>query len=276
MELEPGIHQLTIGHEPFKGFPPPNAFLVFGSESSILIDAGWDDEADHEQRVAYLRDASAPPLAELIITHRHADHGGGAALFHQAAGVPLTCHPADREVIERERLQGRAPIAGELIGGEVRDLGGLTVQVLHAPGHTAGCLALYVPERGALFTTDTVMQISTTVIRPEDGDLVDYGRTLEMFQGIGSKTMYTGHGGPVRDPAARLQTLIEHRKHREQELLAALADGPHTVPELRATIYVGLPEIRQPLAEAQVMTGLKKLIAEGLVQAEGERYALAH
>ncbi|MCH7482866.1 MAG: MBL fold metallo-hydrolase, partial [Chloroflexi bacterium] len=122
-------------------------------------------------------------------------------------------------------------------------------------------------------TTDTVMGSSTTLIRPDEGSLADYGRTLELFQSVGAKTMYTGHGGPISDPAARLQALIDHRKRREAELLEALANGPKTVPGLRAAIYVGLPEVREPLAEAQVLSRLKKLIDEGAVRAEGDEGA---
>ena len=116
MEIEPGIRQMTIGREPFKGFPPPNAFLVYGSDASVLVDVGYDSEDDHRERMAYIADAGVPPVVELMITHRHPDHGGGAALYHQATGVPLTCHRLDREAIEKQRLEGRASIAGELCG----------------------------------------------------------------------------------------------------------------------------------------------------------------
>ncbi|MDA1035464.1 MAG: MBL fold metallo-hydrolase, partial [Chloroflexi bacterium] len=122
MEIEPGIHQMTIGREPFKGFPPPNAFLVYGRDASVLVDAGYDDAEDHRERLAYVADAGVPPVVELMITHRHPDHGGGAALYHQATAVPLTCHPLDREAIEKQRLGGSASIAGELNDGDVRDL----------------------------------------------------------------------------------------------------------------------------------------------------------
>ncbi len=273
-EMEPGIHRLTIGREPFKGFPPPNAFLVHGSDASVLIDAGWDAPEDHEARIACLQRVSAPPLREIIITHRHPDHGGGALHVHTATGAPMGCHPLEREVIERDRFGGHARISHDLHGGEIRELGGLSLHVLFAPGHTAGCLAVYVPERGELFTTDTVMAVSTTVIRPGEGSLTAYSRTLEMFQALDVRVMYPGHGGPVNDPAARLGLLIEHRKRREEELLAALAKGPQTVPALRQAIYTGLPESRERLAEEQVLTGLNKLIDEGLVRAEDGRYAL--
>jgi ribonuclease/clavin/mitogillin len=275
MQFEPGIHQLTIGRQPFAGFPTPNSFMVVGKDSSILIDAGYDNEDDHRERMAYIESLGAPPVSELIITHRHPDHGGGAAAIHAATGAALTCHPLDREVIERDRLQGRAPIAADVHGGEVRDLGGLTVEIHHAPGHTPGCLALYVPERGALFATDTVMGMSTTVLRPPEGDLRAYANTLAHFQQIGAKTIYGGHGEPIADPAKRLDQLVRHREQREQDLLRVLGEGTYTVLEIREIMYTGLPEVRWALAEDQLRTGIAKLIEDGAAREEGDRYTLA-
>ncbi len=275
MELEPGIHQLTFGRDPLPGFPAPNAFLVFGADASVLIDSGWENEDDHRARVDYLREVNAPPVAEIIITHRHPDHGGGALHMHRHTGAPLACHPNDRETIERDRLHGEAEIAVELRGGERRDLGGLAVEALHAPGHTLGSLALYVPERGALFTSDTVMGVSTTAINPRDGSLSQYMRTLDLFKEVGARVMYPGHGEPVRDPAKRLDALITHRHEREAAVLKELAGGPLTPAELRARIYVNLPQSREPLAERQIVTTLLKLADDEAVAEDGDgRYAL--
>lgn len=280
MELEPGIHSLTIGqlpigHEPFKGFPPPNSYLVFGTDASVLIDAGWDEPADHEARTAYLREVVSPPLAAIIITHRHPDHAGGALALHRSTGAPLASHALEREAIERDRFGGAARITRELRDGEELDLGGLTLEVVDAPGHTAGCIALFAPERRALFTTDTVMGVSTTLIRPGEGSMADYGRTLERLGSLGAATMYAGHGDPITDPESRLRALIDHRQRRETELMDALADGPRTVEELRKATYTMLPEPREGLADQQVLSGLHKLRDEGRVRADGDRWARA-
>ncbi len=276
MELEPGIHQLTIGRDPLPGFPAPNSFLVFGSDASVLIDTGWENDDDHRARVEYLREVNAPPIIEIIITHRHPDHAGGALHLHRHASAPLSCHPSDRESIERDRLHGQAEIALELRGGECRDLGGLTVEALHAPGHTIGSLALYIPQRGALFTSDTVMSISTTAINPRDGSLSQYLQTLNLFKEIGARVMYAGHGAPVRDPARRLDALILHRQQREEAILKELKAAPLTPGELRSRIYAGLPKSRQPLAERQIVTTLLKLADDqAIVPCEDGRYSLA-
>ncbi len=275
MEIEPGIHQITVGAEPFAGFPPPNAFLVAGTEASLLIDCGWDGQADHDERMAAIDAAGAPPLIEIILTHRHPDHAGGALRLHQATSVPMACHPLDREAIETDRLGGQARVGHELVGGERYDLGGLSVEVLFTPGHTVGCVAPWVPERGALFASDTVMGISTTVVRPGEGDLAQYAETLERMLALDAKTIYTGHGPAVRDPERRLRALIAHRAEREAGLLAALADGARGAEEMRDALYGGLSEPRLPLALAQVRSMLAKLAAEGLVAEDAGRWRRA-
>ena len=275
MELEPGIHQITVGKAPLPGFPAPNAFLVFGTETAVFIDTGWESEEDHRQRMTYLKEVNAPPVAEIIITHRHPDHGGGALHMHRELGAPMACHPNDREVIERDRLHGETAIAVDLQGGDRRELGGLSLEVLHAPGHTMGSVALLVPERQALFTSDTVMAVSTTSIGPQDGNLAEYMKTLELFEQVDARIMYPGHGGPVKRPAVRLKNLIRHRHEREQAILVALADGPLTPHELRMRIYRRLPESRVRLAERQLVTTLNKLIDEQAVtEEEAGKYAL--
>jgi len=263
VEIEPGIHQITVGAEPFAGFPPPNAFLVAGTEHSVLIDCGWDGQADHDERLAAISAAGAPPLTALILTHRHPDHAGGALRLHEATRVPIACHPLDREAIETERLGRQATVAHELGGGERYDLGGLSVEIIFTPGHTVGCIAPWVPERGALFASDTVMAISTTVVRPGEGDIAQYADTLVRMLALNAKTIYTGHGPAVRDPERQLRMLIAHRAEREAELLAALAGGTRGAEELRDIIYGALPDPRLPLALAQVRSMLAKLAAEG-------------
>ena len=275
MELEPGIHQLTFGREPIPGIPPPNAYLVVGSRASLLIDSGFDEKADHEERMAYLQQAGGPPVEELLLTHRHADHAGGAALLANANGVSITCHTLERKAIEGERLAGRAEVFSVFDGGESQNLGGLTVQIVHTPGHTVGSVSLFVPERNALFTADTVLGVTTSIVRPNEGDLGLYVESLQALQALNARVIYPGHGGPITDPANRIRMLLEHRQRREEALLEALSKGPGTVTALRDAVYTDLPAGREKLAEEQVQSGLNKLVKEGLVAQQDDRYTLA-
>ena len=274
MELEPGVHQLTFGRQTSAGIAAPNAYLVCGTDASVLLDTGWNNEADHQARLAYIREVGAPPLVELVMMHRHPDHAGGALRLHRDTGAPLSCHPLDLDAIEQTQLRGQAEVARLLRGGETTDLGGLSLQVLHAPGHTAGCLAVYIPERGALFTTDTVLGGSTTAIG-DHGDLAQYLHSLDTLRGLGAKTIYPGHGDLVGDPEGYIGALIEHRRRREEQLLGELAQGARTATQIADVLYEGLVPRRRALADAQVRSGLRKLVGEGRVRAVEDGYVLA-
>ena len=273
MELEPGIHQLAHGRKPF-GIPSPNVYLIQGTDASMFVDSGWDNEDDHIARMAYLKDVGGPPLTEVLITHRHGDHGGGALRIHQDTGAPTSAHRLDQEVIEGERFGGAATLNSVLNGGETYDLGGLTLQVVHAPGHTVGSLAVIIPERNVMLSADSVLGVTTTVVRPSEGDLGKYLQTLAMLRDLQPRVIYPGHGGPLTDPGGRIQQLIDHRVHREEQILAELATAPQSIDQLFQTIYPNLPEERQRIGKEQIESHLIKLTHEGRVAADGGVYAL--
>lgn len=265
MEIDPGIHQLAFGRQSSSGIPSPNAFLVCGEDASAFLDTGWPEEDDHQERMAYLRESGAPPLAWIIMLHRHPDHAGGALRLHQDTGAPLACHPLDRPSIDERFLKGETAVARLLEGGERIDLGGLTLEFIHAPGHTLGCLAVFVPQRRALFTTDTVLSTSTTAVG-DQGDLGMYVQSLQKLRQIDAARIYPGHGPVVDDPAGRLDYLIEHRKRRERELLEMLKGSPQTVADMFGRVYPNISAARKTQAEAQIRSGLRKLKSEGRVE----------
>jgi ribonuclease/clavin/mitogillin len=272
-EVEPGIHQLVSYRDNFAGLPGSNVFYVAGDDGAVFIDTGYDHEGDHGTRMELWRDTGAPDLRQIIAMHRHADHAGGAAALQQETGASIACHPDDHQSIVGEQLKGRADIGKLLNGGESIDLGNLTLQISHAPGHTPGSLAVFIPERQALFTTDTVLANSTTAIG-EQGDMADYVRTLGEFQTIDSRVIYPGHGGPISDTADWLAYLLKHREQREEQLLTEIAGGRNTIQALGAFLYPKLTSPRtQAMGQNQVRSMLRKLVAEGKVS-EAEDGAL--
>ena len=257
MELERGIHQMAHGRQPF-GIPSPNVYLVQGARASMLIDSGYDEEDDHAARMAYIRQVGGPPVVGVLVTHRHRDHAGGAVRLKRDTGAPILCHRLDREAIEQERFQGVAYIDEELQGGETFDLGGLTLEVIHAPGHTMGSVAVLARERHALLYADLRL----------------YVQSVAALRELEPRVIYPGHGGPVIDPVARMEELIEHRRQREEQVLSQLAMGPCTVLQIRDALYTDIPEARLAIAAEQVQSHLDKLLSEARVTTGEGVYAL--
>ena len=195
MELERGIHQMAHGRQPF-GLPSPNVYLVQGSRAAMLIDSGYDEDDDHAARMEYIRQAGGPPIMGVLVTHRHRDHAGGAVRLKRDTGAPILAHRDDRDAIERERFQGEAYVDEELQGGETFDLGGLTLEVIHAPGHTMGSVAVLARERHALLSADTILGVSTTLVRPGEGNLRLYVQSVAALRELEPHVIYPGHGGP--------------------------------------------------------------------------------
>ena len=273
MELERGIHQMAHGRQPF-GLPSPNVYLVQGSRAAMLVDSGYDEDDDHAARMAYIRQAGGPPIMGVLVTHRHRDHAGGAVLLRRDTGAPILAHRDDREAIEQERFQGEAYVDEELQGGETFDLGGLTLEVIHAPGHTMGSVAVLARERHALLSADTVLGVTTTLVRPGEGDLRLYVQSVAALREFEPRVIYPGHGGPVIDPVARMEELIEHRRRREEQVLSQLALGPCTVLQIRDALYTDIPEARLAIAAEQVQSHLDKLLSEDRVTTGDGVYAL--
>jgi glyoxylase-like metal-dependent hydrolase (beta-lactamase superfamily II) len=227
-----------------------NTWIV-GENPSIVIDPGPDDE-DHLEEVA----GEAGTVAAVVVTHDHPDHAPGAPAFAKTVGAPMYAL----------RLNG----AEKLKDGMVVRAGDVELVAVHTPGHTGDHVALWLAEERALFTGDAVVGRGTTFIDPPDGDLAQYLRSLHRMLELGPRTIYPGHGPVVLDGKGKLEEYLAHRAEREEQVLAALANGGGTITHLVETIYAGYPPDVLSLAERSVLAHLIKLEHEGRIAKKGK------
>jgi glyoxylase-like metal-dependent hydrolase (beta-lactamase superfamily II) len=223
---------------------------VIGEDPSIVIDPGPMIDT-HLNEVA----ATAGRVATVLVTHDHPDHAPAAATFAARAGAPLRAF----------RLDG----AEHLHDGQVLRAGGVALTAVHTPGHTSDHMVFFEPDAGALFTGDAVVGRGTTFIDPPQGDLAQYLRSLERMRGLGARTIYPGHGPVVFDAPGKLEEYVRHRAEREEQVLAALADGSATIAAMVEQIYAEYPPDVRPLAARSVLAHLLKLEGEGRVLRTG-------
>jgi glyoxylase-like metal-dependent hydrolase (beta-lactamase superfamily II) len=116
-----------------------------------------------------------------------------------------------------------------------------------------------------LFTGDHVMQGSTVVINPPDGDMGAYLRSLRELLGLDIDWLAPGHGFLMAEPRRAMQAIIDHRLKREAKVLAALpADGAaRTVDELLAVVYDDVPPQLRAVARRSLSAHLLKLRDDG-------------
>src|SRR5262249_8810715 len=129
------------------------------------------------------------------------------------------------------------------------------LEALHTPGHAPGHLVFYERDYQLLLAADLVSALSSVVIVPPQGDLSQYLASLRRGQAWPCRLLIPAHGSPTARADKILADALEHRRQREDQLLAALAAGRRTVPELAVELYRGLPEGLFRLAEAQTLAG---------------------
>ena len=196
-----------------------NIYMV-GNEQVLTIDSGEAMDRYKWMLRGYLAATEKTEIAIAAISHHHSDHSGNLKwareIFGAEVAIPSNARPL---------LKGRLPSTGviKMYDGKVFELGGgVKLRVMETPGHSVDSVCYYLEDEGVLFTGDTILGNSTTVV----GDLGAYMDTLALLLELPNlKVICPGHGPLVEDPRERLQSYVDHRNMRERQIVEALGEG---------------------------------------------------
>ena len=263
--LRRNVQRLTAPNPSMMTGPGTNTYLVGDDSACIVIDPG----PPVPEHVARLAAAVRDSLTAIVCTHSHPDHSPAAPMLRAAIGrdVPilgLASRPTARA------HSGFVPDR-ELADGERLTVGDSTLRVIHTPGHAANHLCLVLEEDRLLFSGDHVLNGSTTVVDPPDGDMKQYLDSLERLAALPVDFILPAHGHVLGPAVPAMRKLIAHRLSRVAKVAAALARvGPGTLDELVPTAYDDVKPPLYPVAKRSLLAHLQKLEVDGLAQRDGE------
>ncbi|MGK5112309.1 MULTISPECIES: MBL fold metallo-hydrolase [unclassified Geodermatophilus] len=246
-------------------YPGGHSLLISGTYGTVLVDPS----------IEVHRRGRSPGGVDLIaVSHAHEDHLAGLHLFPD---VPVLAHPAEvgavrsPEVLlagfgmgadEAEEFHGRLRDTFHLTerrdvvpfeDGDVLDLGGRTVTVVHLPGHTAGHCGFLVEPDGFLFVAD----IDLTSFGPYYGDLSssleEFEASIGRLRDVEARWYGTSHQmGVIEGRPAFLGALERFTAviRRRDEVLLELLRQPRTPADVVAHRLVYRPHVRLPIVEA--------------------------
>jgi glyoxylase-like metal-dependent hydrolase (beta-lactamase superfamily II) len=256
--VSPLVRRVLAGNPGKMTGPGTNTYLV-GIDEVAVIDPGPDDDA-HLDTVAA---CGGDRIRWVLCTHTHPDHAPGAAALAARTGATVLAYES-RDGLEVDEAIGDGH---RIDGTEFRLI------AVHTPGHASNHLCFLLHQERLLFSGDHVMQGSTVVIRPPDGDMAQYLASLERLRTLRLRGIAPGHGHLITEPMAAVDDYINHRLEREQQVVDALAAGTSTVEAIVAAIYPDLDDELVPQARHTIHAHLLKLAAEGRAvgeDAEGE------
>lgn len=178
-----------------------NGSNIYIVDNEVIIDSGTG-EYFHQYRKDIEKEANAGRLKLLVNTHYHFDHTGGNKKFRDWLKVPIAAHPADIPAIEAGKTLSESfgqiakivTVDAELKDGNIIETENFRLHVLHTPGHTAGSICLYEPEKKMLFSGDTIFADAVGRDDLPGGNYNELRFSLEKLSAIGIQHLFPGHG----------------------------------------------------------------------------------
>ncbi len=241
--------------------PPPYTLVYAFTDAAArvhLLDTGWDLPGSLELLCAGLDSIglALDRVESVTATHLHSDHLGLAERIRAASGARIQVHEAEQRGLDEfaqrgvtvpdlhswgvpdELHDGIAAIVGRtrpeqvtadvlLTHGQLLDVPGREIRVLHTPGHTPGSLSLY--DDGTVFTGDLVLPTIFPGVGlggDSDDPLADYLASLDLVEALGDPLVAPGHGYVFRGLGERVAASRAHQLGRTDEVLAILRERP--------------------------------------------------
>ncbi|MFI1927712.1 MULTISPECIES: MBL fold metallo-hydrolase [unclassified Streptomyces] len=181
-----------------------NVWIIGDDEEVIVVDAAHDAGAIAEA-------LGGRTLVAIVCTHAHDDHIDAAPALAARTGAPVLLHPDDLP-LWKQTHPDRAP-DGELAEGQVLEVAGVSLTVLHTPGHAPGAVCLHAAALSALFGGDTLFAGGPGATGRSYSDfptIVDSIRDRLLTLPLDT-VVYTGHGATttVAAEAPHLQEWVD-------------------------------------------------------------------
>ncbi|MCC7394878.1 MAG: MBL fold metallo-hydrolase [Sphingomonadaceae bacterium] len=282
--LEPAVRRLLAPNPSPYTFTGTQTWIVGAGRDVAVIDPGpagsglsvGDPKdafgAGHVD--AILRALGDQQLIAILCTHTHRDHSPAAAPLKAATGAPIIgCEPlviaddgprADA-AFDPDYAPDRVLVDGDVVRGD-----GWTLEAVATPGHTSNHLCYALRETRALFTGDHVMQWSTSVVSPPDGNMAQYMASLERLYTRDDRIFYPAHGPAITKTKQYVRGMLGHRKSREAQILRELAKGARAIETMVAVMYKGLDPRLTGAAGRSVLAHLIDLERRGKVAAKDD------
>lgn len=257
--------------------PGTNSYLVGDPATGYMaIDPGPADP-DHLEK---LWRAAGGDIRLIVCTHSHPDHSPGARPLqalcerHSKIRPPILGLPSaptarvnclfrpERELQDQELLT----LSRQSLDGDASH----TLKVIHTPGHAANHLCLMLLEDGLLFSGDHVLNGSTTVVDPPDGDMTAYLDSLDVLSAacIEHRIEFIlpahGHviGGFTGEAGTAIARLKAHRLAREAKIIKAMQAQPAgTLDQWLEQVYDDVPARMWPVAKRSLLAHIARIEA---------------
>lgn len=287
----------------------------------VLIDTGVSTDAAWSALGAGLLEYGfeIADLDLILLTHGHPDHFGQAARIRREAGCEVWMHEAGDRTLQRytHELEGEAldvvrlhmrawgvpevrtadvrgsefarnvvePLVPDrwLRDGEILDLSGSRIHVIHTPGHCPDQVVFLDPQERIAFSGDhllpditpvCLLQIPERASEIRISSLVQFQESIAKVKSMDAQLVFPSHGDVIEDHRALITSYRNHIEKRKTRIVHALEEQPMTAFELGQSLFGSAVEDQLFLVLSEIVGHLDLLLAEGAVEVDSEAATL--
>ncbi|WP_306056709.1 MBL fold metallo-hydrolase [Natronococcus wangiae] len=311
------MDRISLGNEEFEG--RNNAYVLADEDRDelALIDTGIATDAvraDLRDGLAE-RGYEFADIDDVVLTHFHVDHAGLAGEIQRESDATVYVHEADAPLVEQDpdavaaveerrlelleqwgvpdaardellsfleagqSVEGMPAETTTIEDGTVLEVGGRTLETLHAPGHAAGLCCFEVSGASEAFVGDAVLPVYTPNVGGADvrvdRPLAKYAETLRTIVERDYDRVWPGHRDPIEEPSERALTILEHHRERTENVLDVLEEhGPADAWTVSARLFGDLEGIHIIHGPGEAYAHLDHLRHEGVLEYDDGEFRL--
>jgi len=263
------VKRLTAPNPGMMTGPGTNTYLLDTGDGLAVIDPGPESSGHLDALIG----AADGPIGWILATHTHPDHSPAARQLKSRTGARVIgLPPPAGEIQDHSFVPDQVPVHGDRLR-----LGELVLRVIHTPGHASNHLCYLLEDEQLLFSGDHIMQGSTVVIGPPDGNMRQYLEALDALYMEDIAYIAPGHGFLMGDPYQVIDRISCHRMARENKVLRRLgALGEASEDTLLGAVYDDVPAALHGVAGRSLLAHLIKLRDDGVVSQAGPAWRLVY
>ena len=242
-----------------------NSYLI-GKKDITLVDPG-PNIPKHLDKLVEKADNN---IKRILVTHTHMDHSPGAKPLAERLSIP--CYG---KLVENDFSIQDESFKPDFILSEDEHIKTeeYTIKPIHTPGHASNHYCFLIDEIKCLLSGDHIMDGSTVVIAPKDGNMNEYISSLKKLNDFSFDSIAPGHGNYIDNPFEIIEWTIQHRLDREEKVQKKLSKlGAVGINRLLISVYNDVNPKLLPIAKWSLEAHLIKLIEDERVVLEKGKY----
>tara|TARA_B100000886_G_scaffold3767_1_gene2335 strand:+ start:1168 stop:1968 length:801 start_codon:yes stop_codon:yes gene_type:complete len=245
-----------------------NTYLI-GKEDITLIDPG----PNIPEHIDKILSVGKNKIKRILVTHTHTDHSPAALPISKKLNIPMFGRLVDRE----SQWEDETFIPDNVLShGDEISTDEYSLETIHTPGHASNHLCFYIKEIKCLLTGDHIMDGSTVVIAPPDGNMTEYINSLRLLEEYEINYFAPGHGNIMKEPTKTINSIIRHRLSRESKVFRCVEKKQNSnIDQLLLLVYDDVPEMLHPIAKMSLLAHLIKLEEDGKLKNYENTYSLS-